>query len=80
MTPTLVQSFADSDSTPAQYLQYLRHQYRVARRTLAQPVEQWPTGTSHEISRETMALCEEHAFDLKVTHGKFNANGQFAGF
>jgi hypothetical protein len=77
---TFVQSFSESDATPTAYVDYLRHTVAVAKRTLAQPEEQWPKGSSHVISRQVISEAQEAYEELALEHGLFDAHGRLASF
>ena len=79
MTTPLVQPF-DRIGDPAQYVEYLRACYRTANRTLREPVQQWPRGDSHSVSREIQALAIQYATDVQLEFGLFNAYGQLTGY
>ena len=70
----------DCDTTPAQYARYLRDTYANAKRTLTLPEQQWPRGSSHDISRAIMAECDEAHADLALEFGLFDAYGRLAEF
>lgn len=70
----------DFDSTPARYVQYLRDSYNNAKRILSEPVQQWPRGTSHEISRAIMAECQEAHEDIALEFGLYSAEGKLVDY
>lgn len=70
----------DFETTPARYAEYLKDTYANAQRTLSMPVQQWPRGNSHEISRAVMLECEEAICDLRLEFGLFNSEGKLAGY
>lgn len=67
----LIAPFDTLDGDPARYVEFLRDTYRNARRLLNEPEQQWPTGSSHEISRQIMADAELIAADMAVDYGQF---------
>jgi hypothetical protein len=77
---TLVQPFDTVDGNPARYVEYLRDCWRCAARTLRRPVEQWPAGDSHSVSREIQALAQGYASDMAVEYGLFDAYGRLTGY
>lgn len=62
----------DFECTPKRYEQYLKDTYANAKRTLEMPEQQWPRGSSHEISRAIMSECEDAACDLRLEFGLFD--------
>lgn len=80
MHTPLVEPFDRVDGDPARYVEYLRDCYRTAARILREPVQQWPRGDSHSISREIQALATEYAFDVKLEFGLFDAYGKLTGY
>lgn len=76
----LIQSFQDSDATPQAYAEYLRHNVEVARRTLLEPVQQWPRGSSHDISRQIIAEAQEAYSVLAIERGLYDATGKLSSF
>jgi hypothetical protein len=70
----------DFDSTPAQYVQYLRDSHNYAKRILSLPVQQWPRGSSHEISRAIMAECAEAHDDIALEFGLYSAEGKLVDY
>lgn len=70
----------DFETTPTEYAKYLKSTYDNAKRILSLPVENWPRGTSHEISSFIISECEDAICDLKLEFGLFNADGKLVGF
>lgn len=70
----------DFDSTPAKYVQYLRDSHSNAKRILSMPEQQWPRGSSHEISRAIMAECEEAHDDIALEFGLYSAEGKLVDY
>ncbi len=70
----------DFDSTPAQYVRYLRDTQRAAEATLTKPVQKWPRGSSHDISRAIISECAEAYEDIVLEFGLFDAHGRLADF
>jgi len=70
----------DFDTTPTRYAEYLRDTYSNAKRILSLPEQQWPRGSSHNISRAIMAECDEAYGDLALEFGLFNANGKLVDY
>jgi hypothetical protein len=75
-----VEAYQPCDTTPAHYVQYLRDTKRNAERILSEPVQNWPKGTSHDISRQIIDECAEHYENLVLDFGEFTAYGKLAGF
>ena len=70
-----------SFDTPAKvYAKYLYDTKKTAEETLLKPVQNWPKGTSHEISRIVITEVESAAFDLNLNYGTFDANGKVNGY
>ena len=70
----------DFDSTPAQYAKYLLDSRLNARRILSLPVQQWPRGSSHEISRAIIAECGEAHDDIALEFGLYSADGKLVDY
>lgn len=65
---------------PEHYAQYLRETYKNSKRILGLPEQQWPKGSSHEISRQIMQECDEAYCDLNLTYGLYDAFGKLVGY
>jgi hypothetical protein len=76
----LVEPFDTVDGDPERYVEYLRDCWRNAARILREPVQQWPRGDSHSISREIQAIAQEYASDMAIDYGLFNAYGKLTGY
>lgn len=71
----------EPDGDPARYVDFLRDAYRNARRILREPEQQWPRGSSHDISRAIMADAEIIAADMAVEYGLFDPfTGRVVGY
>ena len=64
--------FDTLDGDPARYVEFLRDTYRNAKRILREPVQQWPRGSSHDISRAIMLDAEIIAQDMAIDYGLFD--------
>lgn len=79
MTPEFITA-RDFDTTPARYAQYLSDTRDNAERTLSLPDQQWPRGSSHDISRAIIAECDEAHHDLALEFGLYSAAGTLVGW
>ena len=70
----------DVDVTPKTYIKYLRDTFNNAKGNLALPEQQWPRGSSHDISRAIMEECEDLYFDTVLEYGLFSAYGKLIDF
>ncbi len=70
----------DFETTPARYAAYLRDTYENSKRILGEPVQQWPRGSSHDISRQIMEEAQERYEDIVLEFGTFDAHGKLNGF
>jgi len=70
----------DAETTPAQYANYLQHQYDNAKRHLAAPDVQWGNGSSHEFSRAQITEINEAYQNLVIDEGFWTTDGKFSGF
>lgn len=70
----------DFDTTPERYVAYLRDTHAAAKNTLAKPAEQWPRGSSHEVSRAIIHECDMAYEDVVLEFGLFSAEGKLVGF
>lgn len=70
----------DFDCTPARYAQYLRDSHSNAKRILSLPEQQWPRGSSHDISRGIMDECEDAICNLRLEFGLFNLDFKLVGY
>lgn len=68
------------DTTPTKYVQYLRDTWLCASNTLKQPVQNWPRGDSHTISRAIQSECEAAHEDIALEFGEYDACGCLTGY
>lgn len=73
-------STRDFETSPSRYVEYLRDAYRNAEKTLSQPVQQWPKGSSYEIAHAIMLECEEAHYDVALEFGLYDVNGKLIGY
>ena len=70
----------EPDQDPAKYIEHLRDIWRNAARHLRQPVQQWPAGDSHTISRNLQLEAQAIAMDMAVEYGIYDAYGRLTGY
>jgi hypothetical protein len=70
----------DFETAPQRYANYLRDTQANARRTLQEPEQKWPRGSSHDISRQIIDECQEAYEELVLDFGVFDAHGRLVEF
>lgn len=77
---SFIAAYDPVDGDPGRYVEFLRDTYRNAKRIMSLPVQQWPRGSSHEISRGMMIEAEAKAQDMMLQYGVFDAYGKLTGY